>query len=307
MATIKKYNGSTWENAVVRKYCTASEIITPPTTIYADGTAISTYTIKGNTAQSGTPTPSNPVEVNGVGERTENLFDKNSMYVTNYYLNASDGQYQKSSSTNLCTIIVPVEPSETYTITITSYTKRIGFFANYPHEADYPESYTNRSTGSYTTSTITLTAPSTANYLVVYCYSSTERNAGYTIDDVISNIMLVEGDTAPTNYIPYGYKIPISSVQQTIEIYIGDLPLLKSLDGTAVDEISNGTLTRRVDSDGSVLPTPTTTQITMPSIPTIEGANSITVDTTVQPSEFSATWSGWHDSSVKEWDGSDWQ
>ena len=68
MATIKKYNGSTWENAVVRKYGTASEIITPPTTIYTDGTAISTYIIKGNTVQSGTPTPSNPVPVVGVGE-----------------------------------------------------------------------------------------------------------------------------------------------------------------------------------------------------------------------------------------------
>lgn len=36
------------------------------------------------------------------------------------------------------------------------------------------------------------------------------------------------------------------------------------------------------------------------SIPTTEGANSITVDTTVQPSEFTATWTGWHNASVKE-------
>jgi hypothetical protein len=43
------------------------------------------------------------------------------------------------------------------------------------------------------------------------------------------------------------------------------------------------------------------------AIPTTEGANSITVDTTVQPSEFTATWTGWHDANVKEWDGSDWQ
>lgn len=39
------------------------------------------------------------------------------------------------------------------------------------------------------------------------------------------------------------------------------------------------------------------------AIPTTEGANSITVDTTVQPSAFSATWSGWHDSSVQEYVG----
>ena len=173
MADSKKYDGSQWEHSL-RKQTTASEIIVPPTTIYADGTAISTYTIKGNTTQSGTPSPSSPISVNGVGEL--------------------------------------------------------------------------ETTGEHT------------------------------------------GE----------YKIPISSGQQTIDIYIGDLPLLKSLDGTAVDEISNGTLTRRVDSDGSVLPTPTTTQITMPSIPTTEGANSITVDTTVQPSEFTATWTGWHNAAVKE-------
>jgi hypothetical protein len=42
------------------------------------------------------------------------------------------------------------------------------------------------------------------------------------------------------------------------------------------------------------------------SIPTTEGANSITVDTTVQPSEFTVTWTGWHNASVKEWDGQNW-
>jgi hypothetical protein len=51
----------------------------------------------------------------------------------------------------------------------------------------------------------------------------------------------------------------------------------------------------RVDSDGSVLPTPITTQITMPSIPT-----------TVQPSEFTATWTGWHALVGKVFDGTDW-
>lgn len=49
-----------------------------------------------------------------------------------------------------------------------------------------------------------------------------------------------------------------------------------------------------------ILATPTTETVTAPSIPTTEGANSITVDTTVQPSEFTATWTGWHDASVKE-------
>jgi hypothetical protein len=42
------------------------------------------------------------------------------------------------------------------------------------------------------------------------------------------------------------------------------------------------------------------------AIPTTDGANTITVDTTVQPSEFTATWTGWHNATVQEWDGSQW-
>ena len=43
------------------------------------------------------------------------------------------------------------------------------------------------------------------------------------------------------------------------------------------------------------------------SIPTIAGANSFDVLTTLKPSEVSLTYTGWHDASVKEWDGSEWQ
>lgn len=148
----------------------------------------------------------------------------------------------------------------------------------------------------------TFTVPSNVAYMRASVYVGGNNDTGMLLVGSVS-----EHDRVPLAFIPYGFKIPILNGQQSIDIYIGDLPLLKSLDGTAVDEISNGTLTRRVDSDGSVLPTPTTTQITMPSIPTTQGANSITVDTTVQPSEFTATWTGWHDSSVKEYDGTNWQ
>lgn len=168
------YSSTGWYHSL-RKQCTATETIQSGDTIYADGTA-ATVSLKGNTVQNGTPTPSSPVPVLGVGE-------------------------------------------------------------------------------------------------------------------------LVGSD----------YQIPISINNNTTNIYIGDNPLRKSLDGTAYDTLAaDGTLTRRVDSDGSVLVTPVVSQITMPSFNTIDGANTITVDTTVQPSEFTATWTGWHDSTVKEWDGSQW-
>ena len=92
MATIKKYNGSTWENTTARKYETKSEIIVPPTTIYADGSNITTYTIKGNTVQNGTPTPTNPIAVKGVGELVGSDYQipiSNGQQTTNLYLGST--------------------------------------------------------------------------------------------------------------------------------------------------------------------------------------------------------------------------
>lgn len=58
---------------------------------------------------------------------------------------------------------------------------------------------------------------------------------------------------------------------------------------------------RKYSTASEIIVPPTTIEtVTAPSIPTTEGVNSITVDTTVQPSEFSATWTGWHNASVKE-------
>ena len=43
------------------------------------------------------------------------------------------------------------------------------------------------------------------------------------------------------------------------------------------------------------------------SIPTITGKDTFDVETTLKPSEVSLAYTGWHDASVKEWDGSEWQ
>lgn len=300
MADSKKYDGSQWEHSL-RKLATATEAVENP--LYSDGTAITAYTLKGNEEHTGTPTPSAPISVNGVGNKTANLTtvyspNTSSSGGLNFEAIGDKLRIYGTASTyvqcvNTNDIILP---SGTYTFSISSSIGSTGFYAQF-RSADGTTTYAT----IMNTTTITFNEATTGRIRVII--SATEIKP-YATDEVIS-IMINEGSTAKP-YEPWGYKIPISNGQQTIDIYIGDLPLLKSLDGTAVDEISNGMLTRRVDSDGSVLPTPTTTQITMPSIPTTEGANSITVDTTVQPSEFTATWTGWHNASVKEWNGSQW-
>ena len=42
------------------------------------------------------------------------------------------------------------------------------------------------------------------------------------------------------------------------------------------------------------------------SIPTITGKDTFDVETTLKPSEVSLAYTGWHDATVKEWDGSEW-
>ena len=43
------------------------------------------------------------------------------------------------------------------------------------------------------------------------------------------------------------------------------------------------------------------------TIPTITGKDTFDVETTLKPSEASISYTGWHDATVEEWDGSDWQ
>ena len=58
---------------------------------------------------------------------------------------------------------------------------------------------------------------------------------------------------------------------------------------------SNGTLTRRVDANGDALATPTTEQVTVPTLTTTGTAEQFNVLTTLAPSEVSLTYHGWHE------------
>ena len=42
------------------------------------------------------------------------------------------------------------------------------------------------------------------------------------------------------------------------------------------------------------------------TIPTITGKDTFDVETALKPSEVSLSYTGWHDTTVKEWDGSQW-
>ena len=351
----------------LRKLTTATEAVENP--LYSDGTAITAYTIKGNTVQNGTPTPSNPVEVNGVGERTENVYNKyNVIQVAN--LGTRYGSYVDNG-----------------VYSIYNDTDNDVYWGGNDFQSRY------LACSPHSTATVDMTSYSYSDYGFIMAYN----------DASLGDITIVEGSTAPDHYIPYGYKITILSPVVTTNIDLGSTQTVRQIkklvftgdenwrmSGSVqgwfyltsaakmadADMISNAyvyypypyaesasvpnggfapdiydqtknvytaIVIRNTDYSSAnafkdylaaqyaagtpvtvwyILATPTTDIVNEPlmkigdyadtlsnaaSIPTTEGANSITVDTTVQPSEFTATWTGWHDANVKEWDGSDWQ
>lgn len=400
--TAKPYEPYGWVHSL-RKLTTATEAVENP--LYSDGTAITAYTIKGNTTQSGTPTPSNPVEVKGVGERTENIFNGNAFFNSitsvsgNGTLTYSDNTYTLTSVDSASTYTIPsvtgnyysmpVKPNTTYTLIFANTNGQIFLFENAVYSQSIGSTATRR----------TFTTRSDTTFLSMALYIRNNMPIGTVA--TFSNIMLLEGDVNPSSYIPYGYKIPISTLQGSAVNYLGSVQSTRQIkkfvfDGTEtgwqvasttvgvrfnieVPYINESTAnspkslcshlvlgTTSVDygtysiayagqpttrliikPDSSIttvtelkqwladqyaagtpltlwgiLDEATTGAINEPlmkigdyadsisnaaQIPTTDGANSITVDTTVQPSEFTATWTGWHDAEVKEYDGTNWQ
>lgn len=374
----------------LRKLTTATEAVENP--LYTDGTAITSYTIKGNTVQNGTPTPSNPVMPNGVGERTENLFNSPLEQGTLAEGSAVGSTYTQTKGAAVTTRVrasnlIYVGGTATISVDFSKYYLYLLCF-------DANQQYTGEYTATWQTE------PVVVNTQYVGILIRNKNNTTLSPDTTDFNLMVNVGSTAKP-YEPYGYKIPISSGGVTTNIYLGSTQTVRAIkklvltgqedwrkwqsttvyympmsdyiladgditqicthyqsyaqtsvstsvpDGYCAFRSINDANKRILINDSNcataddlkaylaqqyangtpvtiwyVLATAETGQVNEPlmkigdyadtlsnaaQIPTTEGANSITVDTTVQPSEFTATWTGWHDASVKEWDGSDWQ
>lgn len=175
----------------------------PPLSIRSNGTMLLDYLISGNTVQNDTPTPSNPVDVNGVGVRTENLFDaiweSGSLGANGGMFDTTDAIRTKSS--------MPCEAEKTYTFVpdIDSYGE---VWVNYYGTTNSRERIDRRN-GTFTT-------PQGCEQVR---FRVTKSNIG--VEPVQQyNAMFNEGSTTKP-YAPYGYKIPISNGQQTTNIYLG--------------------------------------------------------------------------------------
>ena len=215
------------------------------------------------TGKNGTPTPENSVEVQAVGDRTANLFDKSVASINAYP--AANGTI--SSNPNTRTTYCVCKPNTTYTISkIASKRFIVAYIKTMPAIG---ENYYGNISDIEATE-ITITTGADALFLIVFYYHASYDTL--TESEIKNSIMVVEGSTS-LPYEPYGYKIPVVTSADGTEPITTPIYLPTPLYSGEVMR-SDGTIAR---SDG------TTETFTAPQIPTLNGTTVIDVDTAVKP------------------------
>lgn len=181
---------------------------TSPLTFKALGQPLKEWKIYGETVQVGVPSPDNPADVQGCGDRTENLFDYKTMAdgIKDYYID-ENGVLTHYVGWNVSDYI----PCNGNTFTIGKITGTSPAICLYDENKEFIVGKKYDSHGMQIS--ITITSSRVAKY-IRFCWHSTTA--------VVSEIMLNNGDTA-LPYEPYGYKIQISSAPTTTPVYLGEV------------------------------------------------------------------------------------
>lgn len=179
-----------------KKYSTATDTYTTlPATFQASGADVENYQVYGANS--------------GVGEETENLVPEISTangWRPGYY-SAINGYVSNNSNGEWLSPLIDIGSMTSVTITYkrlaegTSPSETISFF-------DSNGNFISNKTDSTNAHATFNDFPSGASK---FCYAF--RSYCFTEQEIIENEMLtccVSGSTAPTTYVPFGYKIPIS-------------------------------------------------------------------------------------------------
>ena len=255
MADSKKYNGSTWEHSL-RKLTTATDTLTTlPAVLYPTDTT-ATVGLKGNTIQSGTPTPDNPIMPRGTGNRTGNLWNEegfSAIAITSTHAHTDTNTNGTTLSTTIGkeTIITQskyptgnagyqngfffidvdfskYEIGDKVTLSFDYICNEVHSIENQISTVLYAGKGSNSipvvlSSGKWSvsgrlTTVITVIAGMDPYVEVRLCGNSI----------TVKNIMLNTGSTA-LPYEPFGVKIPISSAGQTSNIYLGEVETTRKI------------------------------------------------------------------------------
>lgn len=213
-------------------------------TVEFDGTGknLEKLVIEGKTEQNGTPSPSDPIEVKGVGDKMANLLDTSDM-VKGVLSSQNPYNPASASSTTSLTVesgkitmttnaawggcsnasYIPAKPNTKYYMYLDKSSSYGQWYIGY-----YNSSKTLISLGGVNTTM--RTSPANTAYIRLTFQLSSAGTCTF------SNIVVIESNEA-TPYIEYGspkYKIPISCGGTTENVYL-DAPLF---DGEKADIVS---------------------------------------------------------------------
>lgn len=183
------------------------------------GETVGFYDIVGNTFTSNvnlsagdiSPTPTAPLEIESVGDKSKNLFDRNNSPLLRGYPSSSFTWVQATSSTYELSTIIKLEEGKTYTVT-----RKNGGNNVFRIQASSTQTLTSgqtlkdiNSTGGNSVINKTFTVPTGYPYVVLYL-RNTQAQSSLTDDECLEALQVEEGSTA-TPYEPYGtYKVPIT-------------------------------------------------------------------------------------------------
>ena len=205
----------------------------------SDGTSISLQ-IVGNETQTGTPTPTVPIQPEECGERTGNAFTAQNVSAT---VGAVTVKNENGHITITGQTSVEISSSNSAWKNAFSFTLKAGTYYVSGSASGGVSSYVRKASDdsrvSLPNESFTL-SEDTLCYIGFYMYQNTKNDF---------NIMINSGTTA-AEFEPYGYKIPFSNGNTTYNVYlseplrkIGDYGDIVSSDGTVVRRIKKLVLT----------------------------------------------------------------
>ena len=208
----KKYDGSAWQPINPKQLKGIPYTGTLPATITGTKAGyLHGYKIYGNTEQTGTPTPENPIYPSECGERTENLFSGEFSQFDNVGGTGNVYAYFYIPEDFTLTVIA----KDTHTIPSNVYlgiTKDGGQYTG-----GFTWAILQRET--VTKGDIITVKSSTNGYHYVSMYTKFASTLNWILEHYY--VMLNSGSTA-LPYEPYGYKLPLTSSGQNVDIYLGE-------------------------------------------------------------------------------------
>lgn len=182
-----------------------------PYTFIANGQPLLDWYIKGNMQQTGTPTPTTPIQPQETGERTDNLLNP-VPYKEGYYINENGVETQATGQFNIWSFLPTTGQAYTLSLntSLSGSTVRIHAYINgvWAEQVVY---------SAIQNLPVIFTAPNNCDEIRISA-SSTATN----------HFMLNTGSTA-LPYEPYGFKIPISNNSQTYNKYLGEVQTVRKI------------------------------------------------------------------------------